>query len=506
MGLLTKMGELKRLMAVPLGIAVGPVLAFGLDFTHPRGQAIASPQATIIKPSANHQEAVIADIQLHVIGHAEPFSSESFSSDTILQALSFQPGDVYDEQQVLVGLSKLDSFAENITLSVEPTTEPNQIALVITAEKPNKFFFGFGRVPSPTALQGPLRPATTSTIDNRASEFAISGYGGIANIGDSGQSVAIGISGGENALGFEIDYTVPLGNETGLAFNIANQRGVETEFDNGEVSVDLPNGEDPWVHRLGGGVEYFRPLGDQLEGAIGLSYRQVSVRDDVFSSETFSRDEAGNRLTVSDLGNDDLLTLNFVGDLDTRDSTREPTEGYRLLLGMDQSIPVGDASLFFNRLSANYTHFIPFNLFGFTDGPRTLVLNAQAGTILGDAPPYEAFSLGGKNSVRGYDRGEVGTGRSFIQTTAEYRFSMFSFDALDQDVNVGGTLFADYATDLGSGSAVIGEPAEARDKPGSGFGAGIGIRAVAERVTARVELGINDEGNTTVMFSVGDRF
>ena len=493
-------------MAVSLGIAAGPLLAIGIEFTYPRGQAIASPKMTTINIPTNHQEAVIADIQLRVMGRTEPFSSASFRSDTILQSLSFQPGDVYDEQQVLIGLSQLEPFAENITLSVEPAAEPNQIALIITAEKPNKFFFRFGKFPSPTALRGPLRRATTSTIDNRASGFAVSGYGGIANIGDSGQSVAIGITGGENALGFEVDYTIPLGGETGLAFNIANQRGVETEFDNGEINVDLPGGEDPWVHRLGGGVEYFRPLGDQLEGAIGLSYQRVTIRDDVFSADTFSRDEAGNRLTVSDSGNDDLLTINLVGDLDTRDSTREPTEGYRLLLGMDQSIPVGDASLFFNRLSANYTYFMPFNLFGFTEGPRTLVLNAQAGTILGDAPPYEAFSLGGANSVRGYDRGEVGTGRSFIQATTEYRFPMFSFDALAQDVNIGGTLFADYASDLGSGSAVIGEPAEARGKPGSGFGAGVGIRAVTDIGTARVELGINDEGDTTVMFSVGDRF
>ena len=232
-------------MAVSLGIAAGPLLAIGIEFTYPRGQAIASPKMTTINIPINHQEAVIADIQLRVMGRTEPFSSASFRSDTILQSLSFQPGDVYDEQQVLIGLSQLEPFAENITLSVEPAAEPNQIALIITAEKPDKFFFRFGKFPSPTALRGPLRRATTSTIDNRASGFAVSGYGGIANIGDSGQSVAIGITGGENALGFEVDYTIPLGGETGLAFNLANQPGVETEFDNGEINVDLPGGEDP---------------------------------------------------------------------------------------------------------------------------------------------------------------------------------------------------------------------------------------------------------------------
>ncbi|MEM8504888.1 MAG: BamA/TamA family outer membrane protein [Cyanobacteria bacterium P01_D01_bin.1] len=514
--------QLEGLTAATLGIAAGPLFVFGMDFDHLRGQAIASPviassealtgseavtssDAITTNTPASQQAITIADIQLKVVDN-KVFDSESLRADRILQSLSFQPGDTYDEQRVLTELAKLEPLAEEITLSIEPSADPGRIALIITAQRPNKFFYGFGRFPLPTALQGPLRRPVTFTIDNRASGFALTGYGGLANIGDSGQSIAVGITGGVNALGFETDYTIPLGDESGIAFNVANQRGVETEFDNGKTNVDLPNGDDPWVHRLGGGVEYFRPFSDQLSAAVGLSYQRVTIRDGAFSSDMFSRDELGSRLTVSDLGDDDLLTLNLAGELDARDDTREPTEGYRLLFGMDQSIPVGNASLFFNRLSANYTHFLPLNLFGFTDGPRTLVLNAQAGTILGDAPPYESFSLGGANSVRGYERGEVGTGRSFVQATAEYRFPIFSFDAMRRNVTVGGTLFADYGSDLGSGSAVIGEPAEARDKPGSGFGAGIGLRAVSDIGTARLELGVNDDTDVTVMFSVGDRF
>ncbi len=88
--------------------------------------------------------------------------------------------------------------------------------------------------------------------------------------------------------------------------------------------------------------------------------------------------------------------------------------------------------------------------------------------MLGDLPPYEAFSLGGSNSVRGYDEGDIGSGRSFLQGTAEYRFPLFSV--------VGGALFADYATDLGSGSSVPGDPAGVRGKPGNGLGYGLGVR------------------------------
>ena len=41
----------------------------------------------------------------------------------------------------------------------------------------------------------------------------------------------------------------------------------------------------------------------------------------------------------------------------------------------------------------------------------TLEVAAKGGNIIGDLPPYEAFQIGGANSVRGYPEGGVGTGR-----------------------------------------------------------------------------------------------
>ena len=77
---------------------------------------------------------------------------------------------------------------------------------------------------------------------------------------------------------------------------------------------------------------------------------------------------------------------------------------------------------------------------------------------------------------------------------------------LDDDIDVGGTLFFDYASDLGTGDDVIGEPAEARDKPGDGFGYGVGVRALTAVGAVRLEFGLNDEGDSQVIFKIGDRF
>jgi len=113
-------------------------------------------------------------------------------------------------------------------------------------------------------------------------------------------------------------------------------------------------------------------------------------------------------------------------------------------------------------------------------------------------PPYESFSLGGTDSVRGYDSGEVGSGRAFVLGTVEYRFPIFSI--------VGGALFVDFGTDLGTGSDVPGEPAVIRDKPGSGIGFGIGVRVQSPIGAIRVDYALNDEGDSRIHFGIGERF
>jgi len=151
-----------------------------------------------------------------------------------------------------------------------------------------------------------------------------------------------------------------------------------------------------------------------------------------------------------------------------------------------------------NRLRGSYSHYIPVSWINFNDGPQALAFNVQVGTIVGDLPPYEAFSLGGTNSIRGFDEGEVGSGRSYAQFTAEYRFPLFSF--------LGAALFLDAGSDLGSGNAVPGAPGPSRDKPGSGFGYGAGLRVQTPLGPLRIDYGFNDQGEGRIHFGIGERF
>ena len=453
-------------------------------------------------------DEVITDIRVQYVDNEGNLTTGKTNPDVIKREFALQPGDNYDPQVAKQGLSnvlELD-IIDRASLILDPAAEDRAV-MVVTVEEASSLSIGFGlTLPPPTALQGPVRPITVNAISDSPGGIAGGVRVGLSNIGGNNQTVTLGIEGGTEKFGLDLGYRKFFRHDRGIGVNFFTRRGIEPEFDDGDRDVDLDNGDDPWVHRLGGGIEYFQPLAKDFDGAIGLSYQKVSVRDGAFSDNVESEDEFGNSLTIDDDGQDDVLTLNFAAVLDKRDNAQNPTRGYQLEFGSDQYFPVGEAEIVANRLAANYTQYLPLRLFGFSEGARTLVLNLQGGTILGDAIPYGAFILGGSSSVRGYDTAEISTSRSFVQASAEYRYPISSFDAFNNQFDVGGTVFIDYATDLGSADAVIGQPAVVRDRPGDGFGYGLGLRTQTPIGTVRTEFALNDEGEAEFVFAIGDRF
>jgi hypothetical protein len=49
--------------------------------------------------------------------------------------------------------------------------------------------------------------------------------------------------------------------------------------------------------------------------------------------------------------------------------------------------------------------------------PPVLVLNGHYGGCVGDLPSYDAFTLGGPYSVRGYNMGELGAARNILEVS-----------------------------------------------------------------------------------------
>jgi outer membrane protein insertion porin family len=457
------------------------------------------------------QGQVISEIQVRFIDRDSQPTNGLSHPRIITREFELQPGAVYDQRLAQEGVdrvSQLNSIRQ-ASVTLEPTTDSNRAVMVVTVQERNPIAFTIGGGAAvPSALQGPFQPRAVGPGPNEASDFSISGSLQFVNVGGTDQDLILRLAGGDSVLDGEIRFVNPWigdSSRTGYAVNIFNQRAVPGVFDGGDPERDLPNGDNPWVHRLGGGLEVFRPLTPDLIAALGVSYQRVSVRDDYFSDRVFSEDERGNALTVDNSGQDDLLTLNFAADFDRRDDVAFPNRGYRIQFGADQALPIGDADIAFTRFSANYSQYLPLRLFGFAEGPRTLVFNLQAGTMFGDVPGYEAFDLG-SGPVGQFGGNEFGTGSSFVSAVVEYRFPIANFTAFRQDIELGGALFTGYITDLGTASDVIGSPADARRKPGDGLGAGVGIRARTPLGLFRLDFGFSNEGTSSVVVTTGDRF
>jgi outer membrane protein insertion porin family len=423
-----------------------------------------------------------------------------------------------EENLPLPSLEKVSFAAEDLIAQEENETENSGIENEIEVEQevlggdlniPFSSDFGLGVfIGEPTALQGQVRAkpvlrGTRTSANLPATAYFRQKFGTTNNL--------LLILGGDlwipdpKSFGFDLSYFHD--EETSrISFNIANIQTEYPAFNGGDREVNLPNGNKPIFDSLGVGVEYLQVFSPEWSVAFGANYHKVSIRDNLFSSSLEPVDELGNRLTVSDRGQDDLLTLNISALYNNVNDSQFPSEGTRIRLGLDQAIPVGDASIGFNRLSGNLTQFIPVDLFGFTAGPRTLVLNLQGGTILGEVPPYEGFTLGGGGSIRGYDVGDIGTGRSFLLATAEYRFPVSSIKLFNEPLDLIGSIFVDYGSVLGTGDNILGQPGEVRQKPGDGFGFGIGLLTKTSIGLFRFELSFSDNGDSAIYFNIGERF
>jgi outer membrane protein insertion porin family len=414
----------------------------------------------------------------------------------ITREIQLDSGDVFRRNVAERDLRRVFGLGifEDVRLSFAPGSDPRKVDVVVDVIEGNTGSLAAGAgISSASGLFGSV------SYQER-------------NLGGNNQNLAAELQVGVRALLFDVRFTDPwiAGDpyRTSYTVNAFRRRSISLIFDGGDTEVELPNGDRPRVLRTGGGINFTRPLSDnpyedaEWTASAGFQYQRVSIRDS--DGDISPEDELGNDLSFSGDGTDDLFTLQAAAVRDRRNSRLQPTSGSFLRLGVEQSIPIGSGTIFLSRVRGSYSYYLPVDFTNFVEfeepaqDTETLAFNFQGGAVFGDLPPYEAFSLGGVNSVRGYDEGDVGSGRYFVQATAEYRFPVFSF--------ISGALFVDFASDLGSGDDVPGEPAEVRDKPGTGFGYGVGVRVQSPLGPIRVDYGFNDEGDSRLHFGIGERF
>jgi outer membrane protein insertion porin family len=441
-------------------------------------------------------EGVVEDIKVGFLneeGKTQDKDGKTLTGNTrdfiITRELNLKPGQVFNRNTVQSDLQRVFGLGifDDVNVALNPGTDPKKVVVTVN-----------------------VKERSTGSIAVGAGISSATGFFGTvsfqqANLGGNNQKLGLDIQVGERDLLFDLNFTDPWlagdPNRTSFTANIFSRRLFSYIFDNPPAApTDIGVGPDrtdtPRENRLGLGFSFSRPLGNGITASLGFRYERVTITDSNGNVTPF--DGRGNQLAINPDGRDDLFLLQFAAAQDLRDDPLKTTKGSVLRFVTEQSLPFGSGSIFFNRLRASYSFYIPVKFTNFTEGPQTLAFNIQAGTIIGTLPPYEAFRIGGSNSVRGWDEGRIGSGRSYALVSAEYRFPVFSI--------VNGVLFADYGTDLGTGSSVPGNPAGVRGKPGSGGGYGVGVRIQSPLGAIRIDYGFATNGGTQFSFGLGEKF
>ncbi|PHX86598.1 MAG: hypothetical protein CK536_08045 [Synechococcus sp. Baikal-G1] len=282
------------------------------------------------------------------------------------------------------------------------------------------------------------------------------------------------------------------------------------------------------VQRVGANLQLVRPLngGNPFKKApwslvVGLSIQEATPMN--FSGQTMpygvaTTNFSGGSTTTSNViciayncaNSNQLFGLRVAATRNTLNDPRNPTAGNFLSLGTEQFVSVGPDSPTFNRVRASYTQYYPVNWLRVFKGCRpkkgeaadckqALAFQLSAGANVGTIPPYEAFCLGGSNSVRGFYDCNMGVGTSYGEATIEYRFPIFSI--------ISGELFADAGTAFGTQGNVPGNPGGVLGKPGSGFSVGTGIILSTPVGPLRLEVASQDfTSNWRFNLGVGWKF
>ena len=312
-------------------------------------------------------------------------------------------------------------------------------------------------------------------------------------------------------------FSYQLKNYTGADFDVVTS-GPDRNG-NGKTNFDTVA-----IQRIGANVQFVRPLngGNPYKKApwnLILSFGGQEVTPMDFSGSKYSKGVVSgvygpNGAFNTNLGpnpgdgakviclafncasENQLVSFRVGATYSTLNDPRNPTKGNFLSLGTEQFISVGENSPTFNRVRGSFTHYIPVEWLKIFKGCRpkpgetkdckqALAFQVSAGTLVGsDIPPYEAFCLGGGNSVRGYYDCDLGVGKSFAEATIEYRFPIFSI--------ISGEIFFDAGTTFGTQADIPGNPGGLLGKKGEGYSPGVGLIVTTPVGPLRLEVATQD--------------
>ena len=466
----------------------------------------------------------------------------------VTREVSIQPGDPFNRNQLERDIKRLygTQLFSDVKVTLRPVPEaPGDVVIVlgIVEQSTGQLSGGLGYSQS-QGVFGQVQVQETNLLGrawNLGMNITYGQYGGLANLNFSDPW----IYGDKHRTSFRtsvfLSQQVPqlfqsedngnirtakdyVDNDSNKAYETGRSYGF-TDGDKAPGSVNKADSEYPnrsWfdyegdtvvLRKTGGNFSFARPLngGDPHKDSkwnvlAGMSFAEV--RPINFAGDSRPYGVSTNKFRKGKTPNDDvicvsyncadsntLVGIRFATTYNNFNNPRNPTSGNFFTAGTEQFLGINNDSPTFNRLRASYTQFFPVNWLKIHKGcrpkpgeqadcPQAIGVQIKGGAIMGEAPPYEAFCMGGSNSIRGWYDCDLAVSKAFSELTIEYRFPLISI--------LSGEVFMDAGTDFGTQKDVPGKPGLLLDKDGSGVSLGTGVIVTTPVGPIRLEVASKD--------------
>lgn len=405
--------------------------------------------------------------------------NEKTKDYVITREMTIKPGEPFNAKLARRSMQKVYNlgYFEDVNMKLNPGKDPNAVSLEadVVEQKTGTFSIGGGYSQS-DGLVGIIELG-----DN--------------NLGGTGDKAKIHWEFGGNASSrnYEFDYTHPWldDKQTSIGFSIYNMTNQYTDYGLYKASDgsydDRATRSTYDKNRKGFEITLGRPQGEYLQNYITLKNRkdtwvsQVSGPVDYSNPDATSSDyqnKYGSYLK-DNFGLTRSMTLTRI--FDDRDNVFNPTEGSRFQLSSEFAGKAFGGDFNFNKYTAEGRHYFKIN------DDHVIALRVTGGYATGDISETNKFSVGGSDTLRGYDDDQF-KGTKMLAASAEYRFPIVK--------KVQGVVFAD------AGNAWDGEGYKLNDLKSS---VGVGIRVSTPLGPIRIDLAKGEEGNKT-HFSFGGQF
>ena len=350
----------------------------------------------------------------------------------ITREMKLKPGKPFNAKDARRSMQRVYNlgYFEDVNVKLNPGREPNSVEVEIDVVEMNTGTFGIG--------------AGYSNAD---------GFVGMISIGDKnfrGTGDKINIRwefGGEDNKNYDFSYTRPWldDKETAATINLYDitneyadydingdeiarydkkRRGQELTFsrktDNEFISnyITLKNRDD-----------IYKGEADGYEGDRDQYYEEQFNTSGKYHPEWMPNTAAERR--KENFGTTRSITLGRI--FDSRDNVYDPHEGKRMAYSVEWAGGLG-GDFDFTKFTADWRYYYR------AGGESVWALNLGAGYADGDMPLSQRFSMGGSDTLRGYEDDQF-RGNSMVKATLEYRFPIVK--------KVQGVLFTDngYAWD-----------------------------------------------------------